>query len=81
MDLVALVLWVLTALGGLTSRDLDWHRGPKQHRAGISRISTGRLASHFGFAAAGLDFWIVYTASNNAASGWVALAEAHQLGH
>jgi hypothetical protein len=75
MDAAALVLWVLTALGGATMAAI-WlaGRGPAQHRAGVSRISPGRLGTHFLLAAAGLALWIVHVVSDSDGPGWVALA-------
>jgi hypothetical protein len=71
---VALVLWIITAFGGLTMVGI-WiaNRGPSQHRDGNSRLSPGRVGLHFGFAAVGLALWIIHTATDNTASGWIAL--------
>lgn len=75
MDTVALVLWVVTALGGFTMAGI-WlaNRGPAQHKDGLSRISPRRLGAHFGFAATGLVLWIIYVATDNKAPGWAAFA-------
>ena len=75
MDTVALILWVVTAAGGLTMAGI-WlaNRGPAQHRAGSSRISPGRLGAHFGLAATGLVLWIIHVVTDDDATGWVALA-------
>jgi hypothetical protein len=75
MDIAALVLWVVTALGGFTMAGI-WlaNRGPAQHAEGVSRITPGRLGAHFGLAATGLVLWIVYVASDNKAPGWAAFA-------
>lgn len=75
MDVAALVLWVITALGGATLAAI-WltGRGPAQHRAGVARISPYRLGSHFALAATGLILWVVHVVTDNGAPGWIALA-------
>ena len=75
MDAVALVLWVVTALGGALMAGI-WIRagGPAQHRGGNSRISPVRLVSHVALAAAGLVLWIVHVATDNDVPGWLAFA-------
>jgi hypothetical protein len=75
MDVVALALWIVTAVGGLAMAGI-WliNRGPVQHAAGLSRISPMRLGSHFGVAGAGLLLWIGYIATDTRALGWVAFA-------
>jgi hypothetical protein len=74
MDVAALVLWVLTALGGATLAAL-WlaGRGPTPHRAGVTRISPRRLGLHFGLAASGLILWIIHVVTDNDTAGWLAL--------
>jgi len=73
MHVAALVLWIATALGGLTMTGI-WlaNRGPAQHAEGASRIGPRRLAAHAGTAAAGLVLWIVHVASDSDAAGWLA---------
>jgi hypothetical protein len=75
MDVAALVSWIVTALGGVTLAGI-WlaDRGPSQHHAGHSRISSGRLGLHFGLAATGLVLWITHLATDDALPGWLALA-------
>jgi hypothetical protein len=75
MDITALVLWVVTAIGGFTMAGI-WlaNRGPTQHADGLSRISPTRLATHFGLAALGLVLWIGYVATDTHALGWIAFA-------
>lgn len=75
MDIAALVLWVMTAVGGLAMAGI-WlaNRGPAQHADGLSRISPTRLGTHFGLAATGLAVWIGYVATDNVALGWTAFA-------
>ena len=75
MDLVALLLWVATALGGIVMATM-WvaGHGAAQHRKGTSRISPARLGGHAALAAAGLVLWIVYVATDEAVVGWLAFA-------
>jgi len=75
MDVAALVLWIFTAVGGIALAGI-WlqHRGPAQHRTGISRISPARLGAHFAFAATGLGLWVTHLATDSNAVGWVASA-------
>jgi hypothetical protein len=75
MDVVALVAWIVTALGGATMAGI-WlaHRGPAQYRAGVSRIPPTRLAAHVALAATGLAFWIAYVATDTEGFGWAAFA-------
>ena len=73
MELVALVIWIVTAAGGLTMAGIWLSKGgPAQHADGHSRISPSRLAAHFGLAAAGLLLWVAYVATDNKAPGWIA---------
>lgn len=75
MDLVALVLWVATALGGIVMATM-WvaGHGAAQHREGTSRISPARLGGHAALAAVGLVLWIVHVATDEAVVGWLAFA-------
>lgn len=72
MDIGALALWVVTALGGFTMAGI-WlaNRSPAQHAEGISRITPRRLSADFALAATGLVLWILYVATDNKAPGWV----------
>jgi hypothetical protein len=84
MKVVALVLWVVTAVGGLTMAGI-WlaSGGRSQHRAGVSRISPHRLGGHFALAAGGLVLWIAFVATGSKALAWpalVALPVAASLG-
>ena len=75
MDVVALVLWAATALGGATMAGIWLAKGgPSQHRGGVSRIAPARLAAHAGLAATGLVLWVVHVATDEDLVGWVALA-------
>lgn len=74
MNVAALVLWIMTALGGITMASI-WlaNRGPAQYSEGRSRLSPARVGGHFALAALGLVLWIIYTSGDNAAVGWIAL--------
>ena len=75
MDVTALVLWLITAIGGFTMAGI-WlvNHGPAQYTDGHSRLSPTRLGGHFAFAALGLALWTLHVATDNTATGWVALA-------
>lgn len=74
MALAALVLWILTAVGGATMAAI-WiaGRGPEHHRHGRSRFSVRRLGSHAGLALVGLALWAAFLATESAATGIAAL--------
>ena len=75
MNAAALVLWLVTAVGGFTMAGIWLAKGgPAQYAHGESRIGPGRLGAHFTLAALGLILWIAHTATDNAAVGWAAFA-------
>jgi len=71
MQWAALVVWVLTAGGGLVLAT-QWVRrdGPQQEVG----IRTARLASHVVLAVTGLALWIAYVVTDNDVLGWIAVA-------
>lgn len=73
MDVVALVSWGVTGLGGLTMLAL-WVRGGglRLQRTGGTRFGTGLVLGHAGWAVTGLLLWAVYVVSGADAVGWVA---------
>ena len=75
MTAVALVLWLVTAAGGITMAGI-WlaHGGPAQHADGIARIAPNRLGMHAALAATGLVLWIFYAVADATALGWLAFA-------
>jgi len=75
VNVAALVLWITTAIGGVTMAGI-WvaHGGPSQHRDGASRLSVGRIGLHFVFAAGGLLLWIGHLIGDSTAVGWIAFA-------
>lgn len=68
MSIVALIAWVVTALGGFVLL-ATWVRrgGPKN-----SRFSPVVIFGHFGLAAAGLVVWIIYLVADVDSLAWVA---------
>ena len=73
MAWAALILWLLTALGGfylLTT----WLRngGMQQADRPGRRIRPPLILGHFALAATGLVLWIVYVASDSDALAWIA---------
>ncbi len=73
MAWAALILWVVTALGGfylLTT----WlrHGGMQQGDRPGRRIKPPLILGHFALAATGLVLWIVYVAKDSDALAWIA---------
>jgi len=75
MKWAALILWVLTAGGGVIMLGI-WlrHDGVRQARETGRRIRPPLLFSHFLLAAAGLVLWIIYLANDNDTIKWIAFA-------
>jgi hypothetical protein len=73
VSVVALITWILTALGGavLLARWLGGG-GLRDRAAGASRFPPGLIFGHFLLAAVGLVLWIVYVAVDAEALTWVA---------
>jgi len=73
MSIAALVMWVLTAGGGLVLLATWLGRdGMRQRERG--RIRPPLILGHFLLAATGLVLWIVYVATDSDAFAWIALA-------
>ena len=75
MSAAALIVWVVTAVGGLTMFAI-WLTGGglRDRHQGRTRFPPSLILSHFGLAATGLVLWIAFVASDNDAVGWVAAA-------
>jgi hypothetical protein len=73
MEWIALVLWVVTALGGFYLL-ATWlkHGGMQQGSRPGRRIKPPLILGHFALAAAGLVVWIVYVATDSDALAWIA---------
>jgi hypothetical protein len=72
---LALVAWVLTALGGFVMLGRWVARGGlRQQRTGASRLPAGVVFSHLALAAAGLVLWVLHLLLDDRVLGWVALA-------
>jgi hypothetical protein len=73
MKWAALIVWILTAGGGLVLLSI-WLRngGIGQARESGQRIRPPLLFSHFLLAAAGLVLWIVYLANDSDTVKWIA---------
>jgi hypothetical protein len=73
MKWAALIVWVITALGGFGLLAIWLQRGGvKQADQPGRRIRPGLIFSHMGLAATGLVLWIIYVASGTRALAWVA---------
>lgn len=73
MAWAALILWVLTALGGFYLLVTWLQHGGMQHadRPG-RRIRPPLILGHFALAATGLVLWIIYVAADSDALAWIA---------
>ena len=71
MDIAALVVWVVTALGGfvLLARWIA-RGGLRQQQTGTTRFPAPLVFGHFLLAAAGLVVWIIYLAVDRGALAW-----------
>jgi hypothetical protein len=73
VGVVALITWVVTALGGLVLLARWLGRGGLRERSGgASRFPPALIFGHFLLAAVGLVLWIVYVAVDAEALTWVA---------
>ena len=73
MAWAALILWIVTALGGFYLL-ATWLRngGMQQGDRPGRRIKPPLILGHFALAATGLVLWIVYVASDSDALAWIA---------
>ena len=73
MAWAALILWVVTALGGIYLLT-TWlrHGGMQQGDRPGRRIKPPLILGHFALAATGLVLWIIYVASDSDALAWIA---------
>jgi manganese efflux pump family protein len=72
MALAALVVWILTALGGFYML-AKWVAGGGHRRPRNTKLPPGAVFSHFALAAIGLVLWIVYVFTDNHTIGWIAI--------
>jgi hypothetical protein len=72
MAVAALVTWVLTAGGGLFMLGTWIAKGGVRERSS-SHFPPAVIFGHFGLAAAGLIFWIVYLVAGAATLAWIAV--------
>jgi hypothetical protein len=70
MDIAALVLWVLTALGGFYLLGTWISKGGHRDVEG-SRFPPPLIFGHFVLAAAGLVLWIIYVATDEDSLAWI----------
>jgi hypothetical protein len=75
MDVAALVVWLVTAVGGFVLLGTWVAKGGLRpvEEGGGTRFSPAVLFGHFLLAAAGLLVWIAYLASDSDGLGWTAL--------
>lgn len=72
MDIAALVLWVITALGGFYLLGTWISKGGHRDVEG-SRFPPPLIFGHFLLAAAGLVLWIIYVATDSDALAWISV--------
>jgi len=74
LRLLALIAWIVTALGGLTLLGI-WlgGGGVRQQAAGTTRLRSPVVFSHFALAGLGLVFWVLYLGLNDLFWSWAAL--------
>jgi hypothetical protein len=73
MEWIALIAWLLTAVGGFLLLSIWLARGGMQQaREPGSRIRPALILSHFALAATGLVLWIIYVATDSDALAWIA---------
>lgn len=75
MSFIALILWVLTALGGFVLLG-TWLRkgGLRQQDTKATRFNSSVVFGHFLLAAGGLVVWILYLLLGAAVLAWIAVA-------
>ena len=75
MEWIALIAWLLTAVGGFILLSIWVARGGMQAaREPGSKIRPGLILSHFALAATGLVLWIIFVATDSDALAWIAFA-------
>jgi hypothetical protein len=74
MQWIALIAWLLTAVGGFVLLSIWVARGGMQAREPGSRIRPGLILSHFALAATGLVLWIIFVATDSDVLAWIAFA-------
>ena len=75
MEWIALIAWLLTAVGGFVLLSIWVARGGMQQaREPGSRIRPALILSHFALAATGLVLWIIFVATDSNALAWIAFA-------
>lgn len=75
MDIAALVVWIITAVGGFVLLGRWVQRGGiRQQQAGGAALPTPVVFSHFLLAATGLVLWIIYVLVDKQALAWIAFA-------
>lgn len=73
IGLVALITWVIAALGGFFMLGVWLRRGAARRTGGAStRLTPPLVFGHFLLAAAGLVVWIIYLVTDADALSWVA---------
>ena len=75
MDIAALIIWIITALGGFVLLGTWIQRGGlRQQQSGVSRLPAPVVLAHFLVAVVGLLLWIAFVASGTKALAWIDVA-------
>jgi uncharacterized membrane-anchored protein len=72
VDVVALILWILTAGGGFVLLATWISKGGARRDGAGSNFPQPLIFGHFLLAAIGLVLWIAYVATDNDTTGWIA---------
>lgn len=73
IGLVALITWVIAALGGFFMLGVWLRRGAARRTGGAStRLAPPLIFGHFLLAAAGLVIWIIYLVTDADVLAWIA---------
>jgi len=75
MDIAALILWVVTALGGFFMLGTWISKGGHRDVEG-SRFPPPLIFGHFLLAATGLVLWIIYVATDEDSLAWISFVIA-----
>lgn len=74
LGLVALITWIIAALGGFFMLGVWLRRGAARRGGGATtRLTPPLVFGHFLLAAAGLVIWIVFLVTDSSALAWVGL--------
>ena len=74
MGVAALIIWIVTAFGGLYLLAVWLIENDVTHRGAASRLPGPVILGHVLLALTGLAVWVIHLLSHSATAGWAALA-------